>query len=72
MASNISPIVDSVPVESMPFLVNPSDCQSCVETVLDFHRGNAPYPFSAVEKHINDHYASGLNFERFLNAIRGC
>ena len=37
VASNISPIVDSVPVESMPFLVNPSDCQSCVETVLDFH-----------------------------------
>ena len=71
IASNISPIIDSIPEEAYEFLVDPCCNTSNVKKILEFRENKSLYPFQAIDRHIKDIYLSEKNFYLFLNELCG-
>lgn len=71
VASNISSVVDSVPLEAYPFLADPDDYDFNVNKILELRESLSSYPFEAICRHIRDIYSSKKNFYLFLNEMCG-
>mgnify|MGYP003706621381 CR=1 FL=1 len=71
IASNISPIIDSIPKEACEFLVDPCNSASNVKKILELRENRSLYPFQKVDQHMKEIYISERNFYFFLNELSG-
>jgi len=71
VASNISSVVDSVPSEAYPFLVDPYNYDYSVNKILKLRESLSLYPIDIISKQTRDIYSSEKNFYLFLNEICG-